>query len=224
MSTEPVPYRVRISNRARHVNLRLTVQEGLVVVIPRGFDLKHIPSILQKRKQWILAGLGRLAVQTPLGSCPLPEQLVLPLLGTWTVVYGERGEKPNQLLIPTTERAPSIAHLKSWLAHQGRLHLIPRLQQISHATGLTFTQATVRGQKTRWGSCSRQHHISLNYQLLFLTSDLVHYVLVHELCHTHEMNHSPRFWSLVASYLPDHQDYKARLRQSIHLIPGWLHD
>jgi predicted metal-dependent hydrolase len=89
-------------------------------------------------------------------------------------------------------------------------------------TRTTFATASIRGQKTRWGSCSSRQTISVNCKLLFLPSELVRYVLIHELCHTVHLNHSAAFWALVAQKEPDYQQLDAGLRDARYHVPLWL--
>jgi len=69
--------------------------------------------------------------------------------------------------------------------------------------GFSFARVSIRDQKTCWGSCSRKGNLNFNYKILFLPARLQDYVIVHELAHLRELNHSPRFWALVASVVPD---------------------
>lgn len=77
--------------------------------------------------------------------------------------------------------------------------LPPRLQQLAMRHGFRYTNVTVRDSHSRWGSCSNRGSISLSVYLVLLDDELIDYVLLHELCHTREMNHSPRFWNLLDS-------------------------
>jgi len=89
------------------------------------------------------------------------------------------------------------------MAQLARTDLLLRLDTFALRLGVTFQKVTVRAQRTRWGSCSSKGTISLNCLLMLAPPQVRDYVAVHELCHLMEMNHSPAFWRLVASVLPD---------------------
>lgn len=80
--------------------------------------------------------------------------------------------------------------------------LSPRIQEFSRQLGVTYQRVTVRRQRTRWGSCSAKGNLNFNCLLALCPPDVMDYVVVHELCHRKEMNHSPRFWALVQGVLP----------------------
>lgn len=83
---------------------------------------------------------------------------------------------------------------------QALIYLPQRLRYLAQRCGLSFNKVTIRGSRSRWGSCSSQRNISLSYYLMTLPSHLIDAVLIHELCHTVEMNHGPRFWALMDTY------------------------
>ena len=112
--------------------------------------------------------------------------------------------------------------LRKWLAHRATRDLSPWLRQLGFDLDLPCRRISVRGQKTRWASCSSQKDISLNYKLLFLPRPLVHYVLVHELCHTVHMNHSKDFWQLVGEKQPDYKQWDKQLKTGWRYVPRWV--
>lgn len=103
------------------------------------------------------------------------------------------------------------ATLERWYRLQAQRYLGQRLREWAGQMEVSVLKVTIRGQSTRWGSCSSRGSINLNWRLMCIPARLVDYVLVHELCHRKEMNHSPAFWALVAGVLPDY----SRLRQDL---------
>ena len=142
---------------------------------------------------------------------PGNQTICTPALGSSLTIRGD------------TEQASNCqAVLRQWLAHRAHRELAPWLRQLGFELALPCRRISVRGQKTRWASCSSQKDISLNYKLLFLPRPLVHYVLVHELCHTVHMNHSDQFWALVAEKLPDYKCWVSELKTGWRYVPRWV--
>jgi len=113
------------------------------------------------------------------------------------------------------------AALRRWLARRATALLVPLLEAAAREEGLTFSSVAVRGQRTRWGSCSRRGAINLNRHLLFLSPEVVRYVLVHELCHTVKPDHSRRFWEEVVRREPGAVRLRTELRAAGRHVPGW---
>jgi predicted metal-dependent hydrolase len=113
------------------------------------------------------------------------------------------------------------AALARWLVREARRRLSERLDMLGARLGLRPRAVSIRRQHTRWGSCSSTKTISLNARLLFLPLALVDYVLIHELCHLEEMNHSHRFWAMVERYVPDFRALDRALRDGWNRVPRW---
>ena len=111
--------------------------------------------------------------------------------------------------------------LKRWLSRQARSSLVPWLDDLSAKAGLSYNKVAVRGQKTRWASCSSKGNINLNFRLLFLPADVVRYILNHELCHTVHPNHSESFWLHVASLEPGYRTLNNLAKKGMDGIPEW---
>ena len=113
------------------------------------------------------------------------------------------------------------AALRRWLARHATKTLPPWLERVAAQCGHTLTDISIKNQRTRWGSCAASGRISLNCKLLFLPRELVRYVMVHEICHLLEPNHSSRFWAHVRQMDRDADDHHARMRDAWKLVPGW---
>jgi predicted metal-dependent hydrolase len=109
------------------------------------------------------------------------------------------------------KRAPLVRKKEKY--EEARALAAARLAHFNTFYNFTYNQVRIRNQKTRWGSCSQKGNLNFTYKLILLSSRLVDYVIVHELCHLEQMNHSPKFWELVSQTIPD---YKARRRELLH--------
>jgi len=115
---------------------------------------------------------------------------------------------------PRQARGKLVGGKRHFAEHKERALALTRerLTYFNRHYGFTWNSVTVRSQKSRWGSCSRKGNLSFNYKIALLPPDLADYIIVHELCHLSELNHSPSFWKLVARTLPAHRDLRASLR------------
>ncbi len=89
-----------------------------------------------------------------------------------------------------------------------------RLDYFNKFYKLSWKKVSIRNQKTRWGSCTSTGTLSFNYRIVHLTQEQVDYIVVHELCHLAQMNHSVRFWKLVEQTIPNHKQIRAKIRNS----------
>ncbi len=87
-----------------------------------------------------------------------------------------------------------------------------RVKELATRLKIGYNKVSIRNQKTRWGSCSAKGNLSFNYRLIFLDSELMDYVIIHELCHRLEFNHSPKFWQLLSDYSPNYQELRSKLK------------
>jgi hypothetical protein len=90
-----------------------------------------------------------------------------------------------------------------------------RLKYFNDFYNFKYQAISIRDQATRWGSCSKKGNLNFNYRLITLPADLCDYIIVHELCHLKEFNHSPRFWNLVARTVPGYQEMRKRLKGGV---------
>jgi len=96
---------------------------------------------------------------------------------------------------------------------QAREFIAERLAHYNSSLQFPFEKVFIKNQKKVWGSCSSKRNLNFNYKLLFLEQELADYVVVHELCHLHEMNHSKKFWDLVGSIMPDYKQRRKELKK-----------
>lgn len=229
-------YQIRESARAKYMSLRVTVERGVEVVVPRGFNRQLIPVFLREKHDWVQSALDKIQqvrdrrCEDPAESSP--HEISLPSVGRkWVVDYQSTSSRRITLIDdgngrlritgPIHDIASCHTVLQRWAYRQAFTILIPWLRKLSHETGIAFAQTAIRCQKSRWGSCSTSGTISLNQKLLFIEPDLVRYVLIHELCHMREMNHSRHFWKLVGQFCPEYRTARGRLKDAWYQMPRW---
>jgi predicted metal-dependent hydrolase len=226
-------YRIRRSRRARAVRLSLCPIRGLEVVVPEGYDPARVPMVVSRHREWLEHAWARLRRQRrdwPEGhDARLPVALDLKALEEQWAIHYQRadrfGVRARDGLLSV--RAPSASEqglrerLRRWLKDRARDALVPWLDRVSARTGLAYGRASIRGQRTRWASCSSRATISLNYKILFLPPHLVDYLMVHELSHTRHLNHSRRFWGLVERHCPEYQACERELGAAWRYVPLW---
>lgn len=96
---------------------------------------------------------------------------------------------------------------------EARRFVTMRLSVLNEQYGYAYNRIAIRRNVSRWGSCSARGNLNFDYRILFLPPSLQDYLLVHELCHLKELNHSPEFWALVARMVPDHELRRSELRR-----------
>ena len=100
------------------------------------------------------------------------------------------------------------------LADKALDYIPKRVEYFSKLIGVNYGRITIRSQKTRWGSCSGEGNLNFNWRLIFAPAGVLDYVVVHELAHRKEMNHSPRFWKVVEDTMPEYRKYQKWLKEN----------
>ncbi len=200
------------------------------MVAPLGASPVIVQRFIGEHRQWIDDRVQAFAGMVA-PDAQLPAVLDLPAIGCrYRIDYVERAGRVRvqlqgeQLLVigPIADRHAIAVAMRRWLCGQAMSELGNRLSQVATQTQLSYARVQIRRQRTRWGSCSASGTISLNVCLLFLDPAIVRYLLVHELCHTRQMNHSIRFWSLVAHHEPEYRRLDRALLAGWQQVPWWM--
>lgn len=229
----PPDYTIRISRRAKHLSLNISHDHGLEVVLPRADDEVRIIPFLEQNRKWVEKHLAK-ASYNPRQECAdsLPHSVPLRAIEeTWAVEYINYQQRakivvhPHEELVIFADLSDPLACrqlLIRWIRARAKQYLGDYLSQLSADINLDYCSFRLRGQRSRWGSCSSNKDIILNYKLIFLPAEIVRYVLIHELCHTVYLDHSFKFWQLVEKFVPNHKILRKQLHQQQHLPPSWL--
>ena len=205
-----VPYRMRRSRRARHLRLNLTYDKQAILTLPRGVSEKQALNFLQEKADWVNDHFNQKGVKKAAG-------LLANLQKKPTLSFNGNSA---DLKISFTDSKSSI----SWIRKEKIVHLClnskepleeqvvgllrgfaakvipPRVREVAEKLRLEVIRVTIRDQTTRWGSCSGNRTVSLNWRLVLLPPDLHDYVIVHELAHLTCFDHSEAYWDLLKQY------------------------
>jgi predicted metal-dependent hydrolase len=211
LRAEP-PYRIRRSDRARRVRVSVDANGQVEVVLPRRSPERHAAEAVRELASWIER--RRRAVAKAAAEVGRAEGTV-PYLGEILQLVPEPGRtrvhrRGDTLLVP--EGDPREA-LERWYRRRARAAVGPRRDAATRRAGTRYAGLTIRGQRTRWASCSSSGAMSFNWRLLLAPAEILDYVVEHEVAHIEVMDHSPCFWRLLASRSPDWRAHSAWLRR-----------
>ena len=222
MSTS-VPYRIRRSDRARRARI-LVDPTGVEVVVPRRFALRDVEPFVKEKQRWIERTLRRMQeaeLQFPParlehgGEVPyLGERLELRVRvepGRTRPHVGRRGDVLHVAVAEPGEEAIRDA-LERWYRRRAKAEVAPRLDAATAGAGRRYTSLQIRGQQTRWASCSSSGGMSFNWRLLLAPAEILDYVVEHEVAHLDVQDHSERFWTLLAERSPRWREHERWLR------------
>jgi len=209
---DPAEYRIRRSDRARRVRVSVDGAGVVEVVLPRRAPERHAAEAVRELAPWI-ERRRRAAARAAAEVARMPG--TVPYLGDTLRLHPERGRtrvhrRGDVLLVPPGDAKPA---LERWYRRQARLEIAPRLDAATARAGTKYSGLTIRGQRTRWASCSSKGAMSFNWRLLLAPPEVLDYVVEHEVCHIEVMDHSPRFWALLAARVPDWRAHSAWLRR-----------
>jgi predicted metal-dependent hydrolase len=197
--------------------------DGLEVRAPKWVTLKEVELGLQERGEWVLRKWAEIQerqknirqIEWRDGACldylGAPIRLRLsPDIGRSELHEGAE----LKLALPLTAEPSQIRDaVQAWLMRQGRALFEARLNFFAPQMGVTWRKLSLSNAGSRWGSARIDGAIRLNWRLIHLKPDAIDYVVVHELAHLREMNHSPAFWKVVADMLPDHLERRRALQK-----------
>ncbi len=217
LAGQRIAYRLR---RSRRRTIGLTIdQRGLRIGAPLRARHDDIEALIRRHGQWVLDKLAAWRERPVPAPLAIADGSVLNVLGRPLIVavtpaprarWQWRDERLHLWPSPATD---ARTLLEKALRDQARSVFAARLAHYAPFLGVAVPPLRLSSARTRWGSCSARGGIALNWRLLFLPLPLVDYVVCHELAHLKEMNHGPRFWSVVERLCPDWRARRRELRE-----------
>ena len=229
LGTVDVPYLFKRVPRRRRVHILVGDDGTIEVRAPWRFSLPKAREVLRGNAQWVVQTLS--AAQERIARRPrlvtgarlplLDESLRLEVrpeaqIDLFDAARPRRGRAERRggvLRVSTGSLGDDElrASIERWYRREAATHFAARAEHYSTRLDVRPSRVIVRGQRSRWGSCSGRGTVSLNWRLMMVPGALADYVVVHELCHLQHMNHSPSFWAMVSGIFPDYADRRRRL-------------
>ena len=186
LGDQKVSYALRRSSRARRLRLTVFPDSTVVVTAPNRSPEGAAERFIRQKAAWLTRKLAHFA--------RFADHLFVS-----QPIRRKRMAKAEY----ATARAAARALVEARIAHFNQTY------------GFSFKKIYIRNQKTRWGSCSSKGNLSFNYRIASLPAATADYIVVHELCHLAEFNHSPRFWALVERAVPDYKAIRRSLKRML---------
>jgi len=212
---EEISYNLRYSKKAKYLRLQIKSGSGLELIVPRGYELKEAENFLIKKADWIKKHL-----KTTTGEdrkfLLWGNEICVSQSFQLFIKKHKLNFSANELNITSPHGAKeSIEKIyEAWLKHISKSYITNRAQDLADDLGFKINRITIRSQKTRWGSASARKNLSFNYRLMRYRKEVIDYVIIHELCHLIEMNHSKKFWMHVKKYCPDYLALRRELKSN----------
>ena len=217
---------VRRTRNMRRLSIRTAPDKGVWVNVPYGVSFREAERFVAEQREWIAGAMRRMKkIEEETGAGLGMGAEVRTKFHALRVVATDE-EKPRYELagrevtlhIPRRTPYERVApYVKRFLVEIYRLeskrYLPGRVRELALLHGFRYGILSFRDNVSNWGSCSAEDNISLNIKLMKLPDELIDYVILHELCHTVEKNHSPRFWALLEKVCPGCQAARSRLRE-----------
>lgn len=221
---ENLPIVIKRIASARSLRARITDKGEVVITAPRLLPQRYIDNFISEHADWIAEKYDK-ARQQQTALTEVRQTLLLrgkEYSFRLEVSSSKKGVKVTDGRIVVT--APSEDHnmvrslLEKFFRKEAEKYLKPRVELLCDLVGKEIKTISVRSQRTRWGSCSSRLSISLNWRLIMAPDFASDYVIYHELAHLTHMNHSKRFWDLVADYIPNYKEAEKWLKQHHELL------
>ncbi len=209
-----------IRQKRKTVGLFITSEGELVVKAPLRAPMREIKRIVEMNTQWIIdKQKTALTNQSEKTSYEFKNGETFPFLGkVYTLSLVDRQVEPlvfnHGFSLVKSAAGDGRFHFENWYRHQAFGVIKPRVDYFSQKYGFTYHQLRIKKLRSRWGSCSQKSNLNFNLWLVLAPIEVVDYVVMHELCHILEQNHSKQYWQKVGSFMPDYAQHRGWLKKN----------
>ncbi len=206
IGVEQIEVQVRESSRARRMRVTVGPRRPLEVIVPKGVRDGEIDRFLEKTRRWIERNVVA-ARESAARATQLELQGSIWLAGERLAVARHHGARSlatlsNRRLVVSGPDEGAAAAIERWYRREARARIEGVARREALRLGVAYGSIGIRDQRTRWGSCSRRGHLSFSWRLAAAPQEVLEYVVVHELCHLREHNHSRAFWRQLTAARP----------------------
>jgi predicted metal-dependent hydrolase len=217
--------KIKTSTKSKTVRLKANIY-GIHVIAPVNYDFENITGFIHSRKKWISKVYDYYAkFVDKFGQENSINENSICFLGSTYKLQIVRDKISYNLKVITfhvKDRRKYKDDIRAWYNSQTSKIIFERLPLISTRLDLVYKRVLIKSQQSRWASCSKNKNLNFNSFLAVLPSDLIDYVIIHELMHLVELNHSKRFWELVKMQDPNYKYHKKVLQRYGCLINNLL--
>jgi predicted metal-dependent hydrolase len=212
-----IPLAIRRHMRARRISLRLSPsRDGIVMTLPRRTSVEAGMRFLDKQRQWVLDNVETQRAVT------FADGASLPVLGQEVILRHQTGRgvsalKEGELHIHG-DPAFLTRRVKDFLKKQLHAECLRQARALAQTLNVTLREVRIRDTRSRWGSCTTGGSLTFNWRLVFAPPPVLQYLVAHEVAHLVEMNHSKRFWGVVAQISSDMVPARQWLKKNGHLL------
>jgi predicted metal-dependent hydrolase len=219
-------YSVRRSIKRKRFTITIERDRAVVVHAPVKASDEAIKRAVDSKRQWIFEKLKHDRKYRPLPHPPGKElvsgESALYLGRSYRIEIVSGGLKEiefaNRFLIPASHAKRAKGAMREWYLRRADEKILPRVKRHAIELGVDFKRATIVDNRYRWGSCTVNDNVTFNWRLIKAPSFVIDYIIVHELAHLIEPNHTPRFWNIVRAQVPRMETAKAWLMENGHLL------
>lgn len=228
LSDEELTFALTRRSRQKHINIRISFEGEVLVSAPAAAPLSRIRAAVQRKQSWILRHQDDMR-QRRVATDPLRTLLFMGQSLSVEVNPNTDGSRRDRVrhepslgrIVVLSKESDSELHktaLRRWIMRQARTALPKLAVEVSLRTGVEYEKLYLRNQRTRWGSSSAKGNISVNWRAVMAPPSVQEYLMVHELAHQRQMNHSSDFWDLVGTWFPEYEAAGLWLRTHGHLL------
>ncbi|KPQ43997.1 MAG: Zinc metalloprotease [Candidatus Methanoperedens nitroreducens] len=219
-------YKIQRSSKRHKLTITVERDRNVVVHAPEGISDEKIRQVVEAKRQWIYEKIGHPQKYQDLPHPPGKElvsgESALYLGRQYRIEMVKTGlseiQFSQRFLIPAIQRNKRGEALREWYISKAKEKIVPRVKYHARELGVNFDEVKIVDNRYRWGSCTVNNNVNFNWRLIKAPMFVIDYIIVHELAHLIETNHTPKFWNIVRAQSPTMEKAKAWLKENGQLL------